>query len=92
MYRLCIPRGYKWCGPGCSGPGEPINNVDAACKEHDQCYGNTRNYCECDRIFLHRLAAQINQPSKEGRDARFLYNYMKMQSSVNCSFRNNKKR
>ncbi|WP_325058505.1 hypothetical protein [Lentibacillus cibarius] len=36
--RFCIFPGYKYCGPGCSGPEQPINAVDAACQVHDICY------------------------------------------------------
>lgn len=28
----------NWCGSGYSGPGTPIDDVDACCKSHDQCY------------------------------------------------------
>jgi hypothetical protein len=30
--------GTHWCGPGGGGP--PVNDLDAACKAHDQCYDN----------------------------------------------------
>ncbi|MGP4071857.1 hypothetical protein ACTWQB_04820 [Piscibacillus sp. B03] len=30
--------GYRYCGPGCKGPGKPINRVDVACRQHDACY------------------------------------------------------
>ncbi|MFZ0475992.1 MAG: hypothetical protein WAM18_11040 [Halobacillus sp.] len=26
---LCLIPGYRYCGPGCSGPGTPVNAVDA---------------------------------------------------------------
>lgn len=28
----------NWCGPGHSGPGEPVDTLDRLCMEHDQCY------------------------------------------------------
>ncbi len=31
----------NWCGPNHSGPGEPIDEIDCACWEHDQCYSQT---------------------------------------------------
>ncbi|RDY66986.1 phospholipase, partial [Halobacillus trueperi] len=40
--KFCVFPGYRWCGPGCSGPGAPINETDAACKAHDECYRKTR--------------------------------------------------
>lgn len=86
--RFCIFPGYNWCGPGCSGPGAPINEVDAACKAHDECYSRGRDRCECDRAFLERLRPNINPYTQQGRHARLLYNYMKLQSSFTCnSFR-----
>jgi RHS repeat-associated protein len=30
--------GTHWCGPGGGGP--PVNDLDAACKAHDQCFDN----------------------------------------------------
>ena len=53
--RFCVFPGYNWCGPGCNGPGEPINEVDAACKAHDICYRGYEDRCKCDSEFLHRL-------------------------------------
>jgi hypothetical protein len=83
---FCIFPGYKWCGPGCSGPGAPINAVDAACRAHDECYRRFGPSCRCDVEFLHRLRFIINPYTKEGRDARFLYYYMKLQTFFTCSF------
>ena len=85
-FRFCILPGYNWCGPGCSGPGAPINDVDAACKAHDDCYRRCGNPCECDREFLNRLHPIINQNTQKGRHARLLYNYMKLQSFFTCNF------
>ncbi|WP_017754335.1 hypothetical protein [Calidifontibacillus oryziterrae] len=84
--RFCIFPGYNWCGPGCSGPGAPVNDLDAACKRHDECYRYHRNPCECDREFLHRLRLIMNPYSQKGRQARLMYNYMKLQSIFTCGF------
>lgn len=84
--RFCVFPGYNWCGPGCSGPGVPINAVDAACKAHDLCYRKNGNPCECDQEFLRRLERQINLRTEEGRHARILYNYLKLQSWFTCGF------
>jgi len=44
---FCYP-GYKYCGPGCSGPGAPTNAVDACCKQHDECYARYGSTKHCD--------------------------------------------
>ncbi|RDU35865.1 Parvovirus coat protein VP1-like protein [Neobacillus piezotolerans] len=70
--RFCVP-GYRWCGPGCSGPGKPLNAVDACCKEHDEClsiYGQTK--C-CDEQLKQCLKQKINPHTKLGRDAALFY-------------------
>lgn len=82
----CIFPGYKWCGPGCSGPGAPINDVDAACKAHDECYAKFGLSCKCDRKFLQDLRPKVNNHTKKGRRAGLLYKYMKMQAAYTCSY------
>ncbi len=87
-FRFCILPGYNWCGPGCSGPGAPINEVDAACKAHDDCYRMYGSPCECDQEFLQRLRYEINPYTQKGKHARLLYNYMRLQTLFTCnSFR-----
>jgi hypothetical protein len=60
----------RWCGPGCSGPGAPIDDVDACCQAHDRCYG-TRGYssCSCDRELLTCLAPKRDRSTPKGRAA-----------------------
>lgn len=82
--RFCLFPGYNWCGPGCSGPGAPINAVDAACMAHDKCYSRGINPCECDHEFIRNLHPLINPYTQEGRHARILYNYMKLQTVFTC--------
>lgn len=84
--RFCVFPGYKWCGPGCSGPGAPVNRIDAACKAHDECYRSHRNRCDCDQEFLNRLERQIDADTLEARHARIIYRYMKMHTKFNCRF------
>jgi hypothetical protein len=82
--RFCIFPGYKWCGPGCSGPGAPINRVDAACKAHDLCYEYYGNKCYCDRMFIHQLRPLINPYTREGHHAKIIYKYMRLHAFFNC--------
>jgi hypothetical protein len=83
-FRFCFFPGYNWCGLGCNGPGAPINDVDAACKAHDICYSRGRCPCECDQEFLKRLRPHINSRTQQGKHARLLYHYMKVQSFFTC--------
>ena len=83
-FRFCIFPGYNWCGPGCSGPGAPVNKVDAACKQHDMCYRKHGNRCECGHAFLNRLRPLINSRTQEGRHAQTIYNFMKLQTALTC--------
>ncbi|WP_338450374.1 phospholipase [Niallia oryzisoli] len=83
---FCVFPGYNWCGPGCNGPGAPINDLDALCREHDRCYKQNRNRCECDQEFLRRLNSKVNPHTKKGRQAQLIYNYMKFQTLFTCSF------
>lgn len=85
-FRFCVLPGYNWCGPGCNGPGAPINDVDAACKKHDECYQQGRDACACDREFLERLRPKIDPYTQKGRHARLLYNYMRLQARMTCRF------
>lgn len=44
-----------YCGPGNEG-GEPIDDIDNACKCHDECYHYTnRHNPECDKEFISKL-------------------------------------
>ncbi|MFJ7648417.1 phospholipase A2 family protein [Lysinibacillus sp. NPDC097279] len=78
--RFCYP-GYKYCGPGCSGPGSPTNAVDSCCKKHDECYsryGRTKN---CDELFQQCLLAHMNTNSKMGRDARLFHKVFNLRNN-----------
>ena len=47
-----IPVYGRWCGPG-HGSGEPIDEVDRACMEHDNCYDRNGYFdCGCDSQLL----------------------------------------
>nr|WP_269412541.1 phospholipase [Lentibacillus daqui] len=83
-HERCLFPGYRWCGPGCSGPGAPINAVDAACKAHDLCYQIHGHRCRCDQEFMRRLRPLINPHTPEGRHARTMYRYMRIKSLFTC--------
>lgn len=80
----CIFPNYRYCGPGCSGPGAPLNDVDACCKAHDECYRTYSSRCECDRMFLNCLKSKVNTRSDKGLDAALMYAYMKLQVAMMC--------
>ena len=68
---LALPCIYgRWCGPGCSGPGPPIDDVDACCESHDQCYA-TRGYfaCSCDSTLVNCVAPKMDVWTAKGRAA-----------------------
>ncbi|WP_241481540.1 hypothetical protein [Mesobacillus campisalis] len=89
MKGLCI-RGYRYCGPRCSGPGSPVNAVDACCKAHDECLNGSESRCRCDRRLIDCLRSHVDKLGEEGRTARLISNYMKLQTLVTCSFCNHK--
>ncbi|MFZ3579916.1 phospholipase [Virgibacillus sp. DJP39] len=78
--------GYNWCGPGCSGPGAPVNRVDAACKAHDECYRIYGSICKCDIQFMRRLQAYRTPQTLEGRQANVMYKAMKIKSRFSCGY------
>lgn len=84
---FCVFPGYKYCGPGCSGPGDPINDVDACCKAHDECL-KVDTQCNCDRKFLLCLRRKMKLTSRKGRIATLMYLYMRIQTIFTCFKRN----
>lgn len=73
-------RGYRYCGPGCSGPGTPINRLDSICRDHDLCYRRTGSRRICDEIFLNRVRPLMNQRSQIAEDARVMYQFMRLKN------------
>ncbi|MCM3723001.1 Parvovirus coat protein VP1-like protein [Solibacillus isronensis] len=65
---FCFP-GYRYCGPGCTGPGAPTNAVDNCCLNHDACYAYGYDKRYCDAIFQQCLNQYKNPSTKMGRDA-----------------------
>ncbi|WP_090237840.1 phospholipase [Lentibacillus halodurans] len=80
----CIFPGYRYCGPRCSGPGAPVNAVDAACRAHDVCLQRGGSPCVCDQQFLQRLRPLVNPYTQEGRHARMTYNAMRVAARFRC--------
>jgi hypothetical protein len=64
--RVDIPCIYgNWCGPGCSGPADPINDVDACCQSHDHCYDSLGYFsCTCDANLQECLAPYVARGNK----------------------------
>ncbi|MGD6804255.1 phospholipase [Rossellomorea vietnamensis] len=81
---FCVFPGYRYCGPGCSGPGAPVNAVDAACKAHDECYRRYGPSCRCDQLFMERLQARMHMNTPEARHARLMHGYMKLKTMFSC--------
>lgn len=70
----------RWCGPGCSGPGAPVDSTDECCMNHDHCY-EKRGYfaCSCDRELLSCLAPKRNIWTKGGRAAWAVWSWFNVQ-------------
>lgn len=77
---FCYP-GYRYCGPGCSGPGKPTNAVDACCKLHDECYSKYGRTKQCDEIFQKCLLPEMNSRSRMGRNAKLFANVFKIKNT-----------
>ncbi|AYV66534.1 Parvovirus coat protein VP1-like protein [Niallia circulans] len=85
--KLCLPGGYRYCGPGCSGPGAPINYVDSCCRRHDQCvetYGSCRY---CDEKLLHCVQSKSRERTQEGKTARLISDFMRFRLEINGGWR-----
>jgi hypothetical protein len=66
----------NWCGPGCSGPGPPIDDLDRCCQIHDTCY-DARGWgaCSCDRDLMGCVWPKINPWTAKGRTALVVWWY-----------------
>lgn len=80
----CIFPGYRWCGPGCNGPGYPTNAVDACCMRHDLCLQQGRDRCYCDYMFLECLRPYLDGPYPENRHARLMYHTIRLKTKFTC--------
>ena len=53
---LKLPIYGNWCGPGHSGPADPIDKLDERCQFHDQCYAIEGYFsCTCDLILINDI-------------------------------------
>lgn len=77
---FCIFPGYRWCGPGCSGPGAPVNDVDACCMKHDLCLRRGKPACQCDYEFMDCLRSKMNPHTQKGRHAILMYRFMQLKT------------
>ncbi len=80
----CVFPGYRWCGPGCSGPGPPINDVDACCMRHDRCLRRGIHPCICDEQFMHCLRPKMIRRTRDGRHAKLMYRVMQLKTTFQC--------
>lgn len=53
--RFSMPVWGRYCGPGHSGPGDPIDLLDNACMHHDNCYNWGGNNCACDLALIKEI-------------------------------------
>ena len=80
---FCLPGGYRYCGPGCSGPGAPINYVDSCCKKHDECVGRYGSCAYCDQRLIHCVETRKRVKGNEGKTARLISNFMSLRIGLN---------
>lgn len=73
---LGIPVYGNWCGPG-YGKGEPVDHLDARCKEHDECYKEKGYFaCSCDEAFIDGVRKDYpHMKAKEQKMAVLLVTY-----------------
>lgn len=51
-----------WCGPGRSGPGEPVDTLDRLCMNHDHCYADKGYFAApCDWQLTSDIWANIGK-------------------------------
>lgn len=77
---FCYP-GYRYCGPGCTGPGKPTNPVDACCKLHDECYSLHGRTKACDELFQKCLLPHMKNRGKMAMEAKLFYQVFKVRNT-----------
>lgn len=80
----CAFSGYRWCGVRCSGPGAPVNEIDACCMRHDLCLHRGIHPCQCDHTFMECLRPKMRGHSRESRHASLMYHAFKLKNTFRC--------
>ncbi|KAB7671237.1 Parvovirus coat protein VP1-like protein [Bacillus sp. B1-b2] len=75
---FCLPGGYRYCGPGCSGPGAPINYVDSCCERHDRCVTRYGSCAYCDQRLMDCVESRKRRQGNEGQTARLISTFMNL--------------
>lgn len=58
--RLGLPIYGNWCGPG-HGGGTPVDDLDRACMQHDECYGRKGYFdCGCDKKLIQNIDTALS--------------------------------
>jgi hypothetical protein len=61
-----LPVYGHWCGPGHSGPADPIDELDTICMRHDKCYEKHGMHAQrCDITMLNELVALAKQEESD---------------------------
>lgn len=64
-----LPVHGNWCGPG-HGGGQPVDELDAACMRHDQCYDRNGYFnCRCNQALVNEIDHLIANGRLSGRTA-----------------------
>lgn len=84
QFRFTMAIHGRYCGPRHSGPGKPIDKLDAACKAHDECYAKRgRHRCSCDHALWKRLIKVIPKLHGKARaKAEAMQIWAKIKSSI----------
>lgn len=60
--RLSLPVWGRYCGPGHSGPGTPVDQLDTACMHHDNCYSRKGYFnCSCDQELISEINSRFSK-------------------------------
>lgn len=87
MYKFGLKVYGNWCGPHHSGPGAPIDILDAGCMNHDMCYDKKGYFnCECDRNLINYIDANYSKMTglKQKIAAKAIKTYFTLQTKLIC--------
>lgn len=60
----------NWCGPGYSGPGDPVDGIDRCCMKHDKCYeavSREKDKEACDVHLIGCVEDEYDNTSRYGK-------------------------